>query len=109
MTYADTAKHYAEQVVSGDILACKYVKQACQRQLDDLEKFESGDFGYRWNPNLTDMFGNAYYPAERICKFIELLPHIMAELRQFLWCYRGIFWLQDTLGGLAKGFDTGTI
>lgn len=76
MTYADTARHYAEQVVSGEILACKYVKQACQRQLDDLAKFEAGDFPYRWNPNLTDMFGNAYYPAERICKFIELLPHI---------------------------------
>jgi hypothetical protein len=39
----------------------------------------------------------------------KLLADILAELRQFLWCYRGIFWLQDTLGGLAKGFDTGTI
>ena len=71
--YTDIAKKYAEQVVSGEVLACKYVKDACQRQLDDLEK---KDFGYRWNPTLTDMFGNAYQPAERICKFIELLPHI---------------------------------
>ena len=39
----------------------------------------------------------------------KLLPHILAELCQFLWCYRDIFCLQDTLGSLAKGFDTGTI
>ena len=29
---------YARDIVSGKIDACLYVKQACQRHLDDLEK-----------------------------------------------------------------------
>ena len=29
---------YAEDVISGRILACKYVKQACQRYLDWLKR-----------------------------------------------------------------------
>ena len=36
--YAATAKRYAEQVVAGEILACRWVQRACQRQLDDLWK-----------------------------------------------------------------------
>ena len=34
--YAMSAKRYAEQVVAGEILACRWVQRACQRQLDDL-------------------------------------------------------------------------
>jgi len=32
------AEQYARDVLAGKILACKYVKQACQRHFDDLEK-----------------------------------------------------------------------
>ncbi len=35
---------YIEQVLSGEIVACKKVKQACQRHLDDLEKSKSKDY-----------------------------------------------------------------
>ena len=73
MSYTDVAQQYAEQVVSGEIPACQHVKNACQRQLDDLHK---KDFKYDWNPTLIDVRGRSYQPAERICKFIELLPHI---------------------------------
>ena len=38
--YTDIAKRYAEQVISGEILACRWVQAACQRQLDDLIKFK---------------------------------------------------------------------
>jgi hypothetical protein len=36
---AKIAMQYAEQVVAGEILACRWVQRACQQQLDDLAKF----------------------------------------------------------------------
>src|SRR6267143_348072 len=56
---------YAQDVVAGKIPACKYVKQACQRQLDDLKKYAKHAV-YYFDENL----------AGRVCRFIECLPHI---------------------------------
>src|ERR1039457_321088 len=56
-------RKYAEDVVSGVIPACKYVRQTCQRQLLDLVRTP-----FAWNFDLAK--------AERVCRFIELLPHI---------------------------------
>ena len=39
-SYATIATQYARAVVAGKIPTCKWVKQACQRQLDDLAKFK---------------------------------------------------------------------
>lgn len=67
MTFAERAARYAQDVVSGKIPACKYVRQACQRQLDDLASPPSGYF----------------FDAEkaaRVCQFIELTPHIKGPL-----------------------------
>ena len=64
--YDQIARDYAERVVSGDIPACKLVRAACQRQLDDLAR---EDFEYFYFPEL----------AERVCKFVELMPHIKGE------------------------------
>ena len=36
--FAQRALDYANKVVNGEQLACKYVKQACQRFIDDLER-----------------------------------------------------------------------
>jgi phage terminase large subunit-like protein len=57
------ALDYAGQVVGGKIDACLYVRQACERQLRDLEQNNSP---YRFDPEA----------AERICRFAELLPHV---------------------------------
>ena len=38
--YAAMAKRYAEQVVAGEVLACRWVQLACQRQLNDLSRFK---------------------------------------------------------------------
>ena len=68
-TYKDyfaIANQYALDVESGKILACKYVKQACQRHLNDLRRV---DFEYGFSPEL----------ANRACKFIELLQHIKGK------------------------------
>lgn len=61
--YFGIALQYAEQVVSGEIVACKYVRLACQRQLNDLDR---EDFKYVFDVSR----------ASHICAFIEMLPHI---------------------------------
>lgn len=66
MTFADRAHEYARGVVSGEIPACRYVMQSCQRQLDDLD---SPPAGYRFSPE----------HADRACRFVELCPHIKGE------------------------------
>lgn len=65
------AFRYAEAVVAGGVDACLYVRQACQRQLDDLER---DDF-----PFVFDLAA-----AEKVCAFIETLPHVKGE-----WAKRG--------------------
>ncbi|TEX50002.1 MAG: terminase [Rhodocyclaceae bacterium] len=77
--FGDIATAYARDVVDGRIIACKWHRLACARHLNDLERAESGSFQYLWNPELTDTKGKAYRPAERICKFAELMPHIKGD------------------------------
>ena len=77
MSWRDDAPHvamaldYANDVVSGDIVACKYVQLGCQRFLDDLER--------DWHYTLD------CYEAERVCNYIEELPHIKGE-----WAKKGL-------------------
>src|SRR5690606_37482767 len=47
-------------------LACHWTRQACARQLKDLERQGSADFPYTFSPER----------AERVCWFIEGLPHV---------------------------------
>ena len=67
MTYLDRARRYAEGVVSGLIPACRFVVQACERQLRDLADPPSGY-----------LFDEAR--ASRVCAFVELCPHIKGPL-----------------------------
>ena len=87
--YAAVATQYARDVVDGRILACRWVRLACQRHLDDLQRDAEG-WRYTWNPLLktadeTDddgqvvVSGREYRPADRACYFIELLPHIKGD------------------------------
>lgn len=66
MTYTATARQYADDVLAGRILACQLVKQACERQVKDLAR---KDFAYQFSE----------IHAERVCKFVELLPHVKGE------------------------------
>ena len=61
---AKIASQCAEQVVAGEILTCRWVKRACQRQLDDLAKFKGKASPYRFNPKLTDKEGRSFQPAD---------------------------------------------
>ena len=59
--YSEIARQYAEDVVSGKVDACIYVKAACQRHLDDLKGSEK----YYWSEECCD----------DICDFAEHLVH----------------------------------
>ncbi|WP_139975833.1 terminase TerL endonuclease subunit [Ochrobactrum sp. CGA5] len=63
MNYSQKAHQYARGVVSGAIPACKYVYQACARQLNDLDNPPAG---YHFDA----------VRADRVCRFVELCPHI---------------------------------
>ena len=78
-TFGDVATAYAEDVVAGKVPSCKWHRLACSRHLKDLERSRSGTMPYAWNPQLTDQKGKVFRPAERICKFAELMPHIKGD------------------------------
>lgn len=82
--YVSIAHQYARDVLAGTIPACKWVRLACQRQLNDLERQGKDGFPYVFNPQLTDHKGKQYHPAVRICTFAELQPHIKGD-----WAARG--------------------
>ena len=63
------AKKYARDVSIGKILACKWVKLACQRQTEDLKKYGKKGL-YEWSEP----------EAHRVCRFVELLTHTKGEL-----------------------------
>ena len=67
--YAGIGRQYAQDVVSGRVAACHWVRQACQRQLDDLAREGNSGFPYRFDQ----------LKAAHICRFIELLPHIKGK------------------------------
>ena len=66
--HCEAAHRYAISVVLGEVVAPEEIKQACQRQLDDLERT---DFPYVFDVTL----------AEKVCNFIELLPHTKGRWR----------------------------
>ncbi len=95
-SFADVATEWARDVVEGREIACKWVRLAAQRHLRDLDRIGSAEFPYVWNPELPDLRARrlgkpdgrdqdkTYRPAERICRFAELMPHIKGD-----WAQRG--------------------
>lgn len=67
--YVEAALGYAQAVVAGELVACKWVRLACQRQLDDLQRVADDDWPWVFNPE----------QAARPCMFIEMLPHIKGK------------------------------
>lgn len=63
--HVDGANRYAQDVISGRILACKWVILACERHVRDLVASETLSFQYRFDAE----------KAERACRFISRLPH----------------------------------
>ncbi len=67
--HTNEATKYARDVVKGKIPACLFVRQACQRQLDDLKKW----------PGKTGPFYFDKAAAEKFINFVELMPHVKGE------------------------------
>lgn len=64
--YAAVARRYCDQVMSGKIVACKWVKLACKRHIDDLNRAHRGGWHYNFDA----------WHANDVCDFIEKLPHV---------------------------------
>jgi phage terminase large subunit-like protein len=72
-SHVQLALHYAQDVVAGRVVACKWVKAACQRQLDDLARERSDpDWPYTFDEDA----------AERVCVYISLLRHVKSWFAQ---------------------------
>ncbi|EEM6849830.1 terminase large subunit [Salmonella enterica subsp. enterica serovar Montevideo] len=65
----NAANQYARDVVRGKIQVCRYVVLACQRHLDDLESSAKKNYPFKFDKD----------KAERVAKFIQLLPHTKGE------------------------------
>ena len=64
--YCGIALRYAEDVVAGRVVACKWVKAACRRHLKDLKRKGWAYHFDRWH-------------GDDVCDFIEKLPHVEGE------------------------------
>ncbi|OOH89529.1 terminase [Pasteurellaceae bacterium 15-036681] len=63
------ANQYAKDVASGKIPACRFVKKACQRHVEDIKQQKDVAFPYYFDSDR----------AEKACKFIQYLPHTKGE------------------------------
>jgi phage terminase large subunit-like protein len=64
-THIEKANQYIEDVLSGKIPACSFVKAACERQRNDLVRLKDHPL-YYWDPDR----------GAKVCRFLERLPHI---------------------------------
>lgn len=72
MDYVNQANDYAKSVVSGKTVACKWVRLACKRHLDDLKQAKKRDFRFKFDAEA----------ANSVCRFIEWLPHTKGKWAQ---------------------------
>lgn len=72
--HVTAANYYARAVMGGAVPACKWVRLACARHLDDLKAARAAGYAYYFDADA----------AERVCEFIELLPHTKGK-----WAKRG--------------------
>lgn len=68
------ALQYAKDVAASRVPACRWVRLACKRHLDDLKRWRGKGAPFHFSEEA----------GERVCKFIELLPHVKGE-----WARRG--------------------
>jgi len=63
--FVGKALEYAQAVVKGKIVACKWVKLACKKHLDDLKASRRKAFPYYFDEDA----------ANKVCTFLSLMPH----------------------------------
>jgi phage terminase large subunit-like protein len=63
--YVGIALEYAKAVVAKEIVACKWIKLACKRHLDDLKASKKKGAAYWFDEDA----------ANKVCAFLSLMPH----------------------------------
>jgi phage terminase large subunit-like protein len=71
LSYVERAEQYAREVCAGRILACKWVRLACKRHLDDRRASRRKDYRWRFDES----------KATRFCRFFEGLPHVKDDFQ----------------------------
>lgn len=90
------ATWYAEQVIAGNIVACKKVVRACERHLNDLQKQGTDDFPWIFNEEI------GHRPIQFIEKFCKPSKGAFNQLIMQAWQH---FTLGSCFGWVDK--DTG--
>ncbi len=65
----NAANKYARDIVAGKIPSNELVRLACKRHLGELKKQKNKEFAFKFDRDA----------AERVCKFMQLLPHTKGE------------------------------
>ena len=68
--YVEISNEYCRKILQGAIPACKWVRLACERQINDIKRQRTDDFPYHFDEQA----------ASRVCKFIECLTHVKGSL-----------------------------
>lgn len=86
------AQQYISDILDGTIPACKYIKWAVQRHIDDLEKVDDPDYPYKFDEETAKWYIDLFqffilYEGEAANKPFDLseLPWIQFQL----WCIFG--------------------
>lgn len=69
LLHITAAEKYVSDVLSGKIIACKWVKLACERHKKDIASSITKAYPYRFDPELGD----------KVCRFFEKLPHVKGK------------------------------
>ena len=75
LKHTHRAARYADQVLSGKVVACELIRRACERFIHDLTKQNKKSFPFYFDSD----------EANRACEFLESLPHIKGE-----WAKKGL-------------------
>ena len=62
LTSKEIAEQYAESVIAGEIVACRFVKQACQKYFDERNRINNVDFPFYFDEKKADM-ACRFFPA----------------------------------------------
>lgn len=57
---------YAHEVAEGKVPVCRWARLACERQLNDLDRYQGKDQPYYFDP----------ITAERVCDIVQRFPHV---------------------------------
>lgn len=96
--YVAIAGMYGERVERGEIPACEWVRKAVKRQIEDQKRFSGKSSRFYFDPD----------EAEKVCKFIELLPHTKGQLAgQKIRLEPWQIWILTTVFGWRRTADGG--